>query len=566
MSAISQLKPWNCIQNKFHRLSIRRKIVCGYGVALGIAVFGTMLGLVIGDRYFQQAREKMILADQEGGLLSDLQGVLLEIHSHQHEIISILGHKQALQQEDAELFTHAAEAKTVLNQLREFSRTHSRQDLQALLNQHDDTIKVYFQRLIEINGQIITLSLQPQGQTAAQKLLIDFSKSSEVKQLIEFSHELTDLVKTVRERQEEADTAQNQAAMMQAQIIIASILLSVAIASFLAAYTSIIITRPINKLTAIAQQVTQQANFDLQAPVTTTDEIGSLTNSFNQLIQQVKQLLLEQQAQAQTQLIQSEKMSSLGRMLAGVAHEINNPINFISGNLVHAKTYIDDLLTLLQTYQNEIPSPPSAVETVAEEIDLEFLLEDLPKLINSMMVGAERTKEIVRGLKDFSRLDDGELQQVELHSCIDSTLLILNTRLKKGINVVRKYGEIPTIPGYKGLLYQVFMNLLSNAIDALEEKAANNPEFQPEITIITERCQDNTVTVRITDNGVGISPENQRKIFETFFTTKPRGIGTGLGLAITYQIVVEKHRGKITCKSELNHNTEFAIALPIFQP
>jgi two-component system, NtrC family, sensor kinase len=180
-----------------------------------------------------------------------------------------------------------------------------------------------------------------------------------------------------------------------------------------------------------------------------------------------------------------------------------------------------------------------------------------------MKVGAERTREIVRSLKDFSRLDEGEAQLVELHACLDSTLLILNNRFKNGISLVRSYGEIPAIPGYTGLLYQVFMNLLSNAIDAVEEKAAKNPGFLPEITIITERCQDNWVIVRIADNGSGISPENLDKIFETFFTTKPRGVGTGLGLAIAYQIVVEKHQGKITCESELDRGTEFALTLPI---
>jgi signal transduction histidine kinase len=183
-----------------------------------------------------------------------------------------------------------------------------------------------------------------------------------------------------------------------------------------------------------------------------------------------------------------------------------------------------------------------------------------------MTVGADRTREIVRSLKDFSRLDDGEAQLLELHACIDSTLLILNNRLKNSINLVRSYGEIPPIPGYTGLLYQVFMNLLSNAIDALEEKSAKNPEFLPEITITTECLQNNLVIVRIADNGSGISAENQKKIFETFFTTKPRGIGTGLGLAIAYQIVVEKHQGKITCQSELNQGTEFVLALPTLRP
>ncbi|MBD6618595.1 HAMP domain-containing protein [Komarekiella sp. 'clone 1'] len=563
MTATLKLRYFHWVKRVFYQLSIRQKIVCGYTIALGIAVLGTTVGLAIGDRYFQRARQQMILADEEGALLSNLQGKLLEIQIHQQEIVPFLQQPQVLQQKTSHSLDNLVEAETLLSQALEFSKINSQKDLQALLNKHDRTIAVYFQQLRVLNQQVSPLILQPQGVPKAQQLISKFSQSQDALKFYDFAHELTDLARTVRERQEEADAAQNQAAVMQARIIIISILLSVAIAAILAFYISKMIARPINAVTNIAQRVTQEANFDLQAPIITTDEIGVLASSLNQLIQQVKRLLEEQKSETQARLIQSEKMSSLGRMLAGVAHEINNPVNFISGNLVHAKIYIDDLLALLQTYKTEVSQPPTAVQTLAEEIDLEFLEVDLPKLINSMTVGADRTREIVRSLKDFSRLNEGEVQPVELHACINTTLLILNNRLKKGISIVRKYGDIPAIPGYAGLLYQVFMNLLSNAIDAMEEKSAGDSQFLPEITITTERWNDDWVVVRIADNGLGITPENQNKIFESFFTTKPRGIGTGLGLAITYQIVVEKHRGKITCQSELNRGTEFALALPI---
>ncbi|MBE8985836.1 ATP-binding protein [Nostoc sp. LEGE 12450] len=562
MTAIPKLKYFNWVQQRFHRLSIRQKIFYGYGLALGVAVLGTTAGLVIGDRYFQQARQEMILVDEEANLLSSLQGELLEIQINQQEIVPSIQHLQALQKRISNFKTDLAEAETLLSQAQEFSQTSSQRDLQTLLTKHNSTISGYFEQLRALIQQILPLSSQPEGTLKAQQLISKFSQSQDALKFYQFAHELTDFAKTLQERQQEGDVAQKQAALIQAQIIIASMLLSVAIAAILAFYTSTIIAYPIKAVTDIAQKVSQEANFDLQAPVITQDEVGALTNSLNQLIRQVKHLLEEQQAEAQVRLIQSEKMSSLGRMLAGVAHEINNPVNFISGNLVHAKTYTDDLLALLQVYKAEVPQPSTAVQTLAEEIDLEFLEVDLPKLFNSMKIGAERTREIVRSLKDFSRLDDGEAQLVELHACLDSTLLILNNRLKNGINLVRSYGEIPAIPGYTGLLYQVFMNLLSNALDALEQKSAENPEFVPEITIITECWENDLVIVRIADNGPGISPENQKKIFETFFTTKPRGIGTGLGLAIASQIVVEKHKGKITCQSELDKGTEFAIALP----
>jgi two-component system, NtrC family, sensor kinase len=334
----------------------------------------------------------------------------------------------------------------------------------------------------------------------------------------------------------------------------------VALALVLAIYTSRAIAHPIQATTKIAQQVTEDKNFNLQAPITTEDEVGVLTTSLNQLILRVNQLLEEQKAANYTQLIQSEKMSSLGRMITGVAHEINDPVNFIYGNSLHANDYVKDLLALLDTYTREIPNPPQSVQIKREEIDFDFLKEDLLKLLNSMQLGAERTAQIIMSLRDFSHLDEAIAHSVDLHACINSTLLILNSRLKREITVIRNYGNIPEIKGYAGLLYQVFMNLLSNAIDALEV-----PKNDKRITITTEVQKDNWVVVKIADNGSGISPDDQEKIFDAFFTTKPPGLGRGLGLVISHQIIVEKHGGTISCNSEVGEGTEFAIALPIQQ-
>jgi signal transduction histidine kinase len=549
-------------------LSIRQKIGCGYALALSIAVLGTTVGVVLGDRYQQQSRLQAEDAQEEISFLNRLQTSSLQIQAHQQRFIYLLENPELWQREKSHFFEHTTEFKQLWSKFKtsegntKFSKVKELAAELEVAKRFLQTYKAvpesYLLRTEDILKQVDLSDLNLEEIEAVQKRLIDFNNSSDVLKFDEFSDELKHLIELAYEEYAQAEALQEVAQTIRVQIIGASIIVSVAIAVLLAVYTSSEIARPIQAATQIAKQVTQQENFDLQAPVTTKDEVGALATSLNQLVQRVKQLLEEQQAANELQLIQSEKMSSLGRMIAGVAHEINNPINFIYGNAIHAGEYVEELLALLETYATEIPHPPQAVQVQAEEIDFEFLKEDLPQLIESMKVGAERTRQIILSLKDFSRLDEAQAHSVDLHACIDSTLLILNNRIKKDITVIRNYGDIPMIEGYAGLLYQVFMNLLSNAIDALEESRGEKQ------ILITTQCQDNGwVTVKIVDNASGIPLENQAKIFDTFFTTKPRGVGTGLGLAISRQLVVEKHGGKITCNSEVGAGTEFAIALPI---
>ncbi len=268
----------------------------------------------------------------------------------------------------------------------------------------------------------------------------------------------------------------------------------------------------------------------------------------------------------QSQLIQTEKMSSLGELVTGVAHEINNPVNFIYGNLNHLSEYTRDLLTLVKTYQACYPNPSDEVVEQTEEIDLDFLAEDLPKTLTSMKVGADRIRQIVLSLRNFSRLDQSEMKPANLHEGLDSTLLILQHRLKAksdlfGIELVKDYGDLPSVECYAGQLNQVFMNVLSNAIDALEEHLNTQT---PTISIRTERLGNDQVLICISDNGPGIPKDVQDKMFETFFTTKPIGKGTGMGLSISHEIVVDKHRGVFKCKSQPGYGTEFWIQIPIY--
>ncbi|GAB4463874.1 MAG: hypothetical protein OHK0037_17200 [Elainellaceae cyanobacterium] len=285
---------------------------------------------------------------------------------------------------------------------------------------------------------------------------------------------------------------------------------------------------------------------------------------------------LQQLQRTQSQMIQAEKMSSLGQLVAGVAHEINNPVNFIYGNLSHASGYTQDLLGLLDLYQRHYPTPHPEIQDEATAIDLPFVLEDLPKLISSMRVGAERIQKIVASLRTFSRMDEAEFKSVDIHDGIDSTLMILQNRIKgksdrPEILILKEYGKLPHVECYAGQLNQVFMNILSNAIDALEEAMAHpNSPFQdktrkPSIQIRTDLHNGQWVCIRFSDNGLGIPEAVRQRLFDPFFTTKAVGKGTGMGLSISYQIITERHRGTLECQSEPGNGAEFVVKIPLKQ-
>ncbi len=550
-----------------NRLRIGQKISYGYALAIGIAILGTGAGLKLGDYFRKQALVQVNFDQQQQQLLQNLQNTVFEARSHAARLPVVLGNTLGLKYEQDRFVWQINQAKTLISEIESFARKNpeglakEEAALQAILKKSALVIDYY--------GQLIKLQLKdveggnlpPNSIESAQLQMLRTTSGQEAIVLDNLAQSLTELISTVEIHKQQGIKALEEAEGLRNRIILGSMLISALIAVALADKTSRAIAQPLETLTNVAQQVARESNFNLQVPVTTEDEIGVLAISFNQLIQRVSEYTKELK-ETQSQLIQTEKMSSLGQMVAGIAHEINNPINFIGGNIDYANQYIEDLVDLVTLYQEYYPNPPDAILERIEDIELEFLREDLPKTLSSMKMGADRIREIVVSMRNFSRSDDGKMKSADIHEGIDSTLVILNHRLKQGIQVIKQYGNLPALECYPAQLNQVFMNVIGNAIDALEEVKKEDKGYSPTIWVSTEITADNTVTVKIRDNGPGIASASAQQIFDPFFTTKSIGKGTGLGLAISYQILV-KHQGKIEVNSQIGQGTEFVITLPV---
>ncbi|QIZ72777.1 sensor histidine kinase [Oxynema aestuarii] len=589
-TAIPQNKGiWRWLGGAIAHLGIAKKIGYGYAFAIGIAVSGTAMGSIVGNYYQNQAEQQLVVADRQQNLLNQLENGVLKVRSHPQQLFAVVGDSIWFEYERSEFLGNIARVEALLSELHEFGDrnpegvTESSQ-LRTILTDYATTIAAYEQIVQSLWDRIEQVNASA-DESAAQQQIVNTIRDRELLALdVEFerlSESLILILHAAEVQYRQAHAGLIRADILRLQMIMVSIMLSVAIATALAIYTSRGIARPIQALTEVARQVTQESNFELKAPVSTTDEVGVLAVSLNQLIawvgeytealenarqtlerrveertQDLRAALAELQ-QTQAQLIQTEKMSSLGQLVAGVAHEINNPVSFIYGNLVHAEEYARDLQEVVDLYEAEGLELSPQTRARLDEIEPDYLREDFPRLLASMKMGTDRIKAIVLSLRNFSRLDEAQMKEASLHEGIDSTLLILGSQLKQGIEVVKEYGDIPLISCYPAQLNQVFVNLLANAIDAM--LAANSEVKQ--LAIATEAVEDR-VRVTIRDTGPGIPPQIREKIFDPFFTTKPVGKGTGLGLSICYQII-QKHRGTLEVSSEEGRGSEFVITLPV---
>jgi signal transduction histidine kinase len=547
------------IQNRFSTwgkqllgsLNVTPAILSGYFLAIVVVVMGSLIGVMMGNQIQTRAYHHLTLIQEQESLVNQLENTLLDLQVYPLGLLDGTNRFPVSLEtiQLPRLFPSLRiSAQQNIDKLQQFVELAQPTDLAEDKHVFQNLLQ-HYQATISQQDNLIQ-SLEPTPIKPHQELEPDFQPRQQVAngqtthilaqdkyKYIETYHEFIWLyqqfnpiveVAKLQSLQAKVDFAKAQHYFLE--IILFSILTSGIIATM---------------LVQSVQRYDQQQFQLMQAHL-------------EQLTQDLKQTLENLQT-TQNQLIQTEKLSSLGQMVAGIAHEINNPINFIYGNLAFAQDYVHELIELLRLFEASYPQPTPELVDKMKELDIDFLRSDLPQVLGALNLGTERIYKIVCSLRNFSRSDTQTVENVDLHAGIDSTLTILNHRLKRGVTVTKDYGDLPLISCYPAQLNQVFMNLITNALDAMEMARLADKR----ITIATQFIPNQgQVIIHVKDNGPGIPPDIQAKIFDPFFTTKPIGKGTGLGLDICSQII-QKHRGEITMDSSVGQGTEFRISLPL---
>lgn len=575
------------ISAKLKPRRISQQIGYGYFLAIALGWIGSGAGLLIADYFQGKGIFQLLGAQVQTKLLTSFERSASAVDSQVMRATLLRNQSDQLEEARSAIRLHLAAVATARQNFEDFLQNNSAplaqdaETMSALLTTYEVQLNQYADQLFEAqqardSGRLPELEGIVEQFTALEKLHAD----------------LVVLIRLAQAQEADVTETMERLQGFEKAMIMSSLVLSGLLAGVIAWRTTRAIAKPIENITQVARKVAEDDDYSLRASGFRQDEIGDLAQSLNDLIERVAERTqsLEQTAQsaerqnqelaaalntlrhAQAQLIQSEKMSSLGQLVAGIAHEVNNPIGFIQGNLQYAQEYSETLFEVIDYLLDSLSDTPDEVQKCLDAADVEFIRRDFPQVLQSLTNGVSRINRLVESLRIFSRLQESQLKRVHLHEGIESVLLLLGHRFKPQakrpeVAVICEYGHFPEVECYSGQLNQVFMHILNNALDALDERWTSTVDFwQPTLTIYTQQIGDR-VQIQLSNNGVPVPDAIQAKIFDPFFTTKPVGQGMGLGMSISYEIIEKHHRGKLTFISPVKDGfgTQFTLEIPMEQ-